>query len=85
MVMWVGGNVVAAVLEGGADAVAAFADGGVGQADGVEMILVGLDAGAIDLYLNNVGVDPIDGGAEGLVEHERSGETSFVPRRHTKT
>ena len=35
-----GRNQVAGVLDGGADAVAAFAHGGVGQADGVEVIFV---------------------------------------------
>jgi hypothetical protein len=62
-----GGNIVAAIFQGGADAVAAFAHGGVGKADGVEVVLVGLDAGAVDFYLNDVGVDAIDmGGAEVL-------------------
>ena len=65
-----GGNVVAAVLQRGADAVAALADGGVGQADGVEVVLIALDAGAVDFDLNDVGVDAVDGGAESFIEHE---------------
>ena len=65
-----GRNVVSAVFEGGANAVAALADGGVGEADGVEVILITLDAGAVDLHLNNVGVDAVDRGAESFVEHE---------------
>ena len=64
-----GRDVVAAVLERGADAIAAFADGSVGQVDGVEVILVALDAGAVDFDLNNVGVDVVDRGAESFVEH----------------
>ena len=72
-----GRNVVAAVFQGGADAVAAFADGGVGQADGVKVVLVGLDAGAVDFYLDDVGVDAVDRGAEGLVEHGCSGQDSL--------
>src|ERR1022692_3888373 len=51
----------------GADAVAALADGGVGQADRVKMVLIALDAGAIDFHLNNVGIDAVDGGAESFV------------------
>jgi hypothetical protein len=65
-----GGNVVAAVPEGGADAVAAFADGGVGQVDGVEMIFIGLDARDINLNLNDAGVNAIHRCAQGLIEHE---------------
>jgi hypothetical protein len=61
-------NVVATILEGGADPVAAFAHGGVGQTDGVKVILVGLDTGAVHLDLNNVGIDAIDRGAESLIE-----------------
>jgi len=64
-----GRDVVAAVLERGADAVAAFADSCVGQADGVKVVLVALDAGAVDFDLNNVGIDAVDGGAESFVEH----------------
>ena len=59
----------AGVADGGADAVAAFADGGVGKADGVEMILRGLHSGEVDLDVDDAGVDAIDGGAEGGEEH----------------
>jgi len=54
-----------------------FRDGCVGQADGVEVILVGLDAGAIDFHLNDIGVDAIDRGAESLVKHR--GVRDLVP------
>ncbi len=64
-----GGNVIAAVLQRGADAVAALAHRGVGQADGVEVVLIALDAGAVDFHLNDVGVDAVDGGAESFIEH----------------
>ena len=68
-----GRNVVAAIFQRSAHPVAALAHGCVGQADGMEVILIGLDAGAIDFYLNNIGVDTVDRGAEGLVEHGCSG------------
>ncbi len=64
-----GRNVVAAILQRGAHAVAALAHRGVGQADGVEVVLIALDAGAVDLHLNDVGVDAVDRGAECLIEH----------------
>jgi hypothetical protein len=58
-----GGNVVSAILEGGAHSIAAFAHRCVGQPHSVEMILVSPDAGAVDLHLNNIGIDAVDGGA----------------------
>jgi hypothetical protein len=46
----VGGmDVVAAVLRRGAHPVAAFAHRRIGQADGVKIILIGLDAGDVNL------------------------------------
>src|SRR5689334_23340236 len=33
------------------------------------MVLIALDAGAVDLDLDNVGVDAVDSGAESFVEH----------------
>lgn len=36
-------------------------DGGGGEADVVELFLVGLDAAAVVFYLNKVGVDAVDG------------------------
>jgi len=71
-----GGDVVTAVAECGADTVAAFAHGRVGQADGVELIFGGLDAGYVDFDFDDVGIDAIDGGAEGLIEHGSSGVSS---------
>ena len=65
-----GRDVVAAVFQRGADAVAALADSGVWQADGVEVVLIALDAGAVDLDLDDVGIDAVNGGAESFVEHE---------------
>jgi len=41
-----------------------------GQADGVEVILVGLDAGTVHLDLDNVGINAVNRGAKGLVEHD---------------
>ena len=46
----------------------------------MKMILIGLNAGAIDLYLNNVGINSIHCGAEGLVEHEERADDNFVPQ-----
>src|ERR1019366_8237062 len=66
-----GRNVEAGVLDGGAHAVAGLADGGVGQADGVELLFVGLDAGEVDLDVDDAGVDAVDGGAAGFEEHRR--------------
>jgi hypothetical protein len=59
MVMCVGGNVVAAIFR----VARTRLYGVVGQADVVEGILIGFDAGAIDFYLNDVGVDALDRGA----------------------
>ena len=53
-------EVVARCLQRGAHAIAALAHRGVRQTDGVEVILVALDAGAIDLNLDDVGIDPVD-------------------------
>jgi len=64
-----GRDVVPAVFQRGADAVTALAHGGVGQANGVEVVLIALDAGAVDFHLNDVGIDAVDGGAESFVEH----------------
>ncbi len=67
-----GGNQVAGVLDGGANAVAALAHGGVGQADGVEVVLIGNDTAVVDFDIDQVGVDAVDGCAEGLEEHGSS-------------
>jgi hypothetical protein len=64
-----GGEVEAGVADGGADAVAGFANGGVGEADGVEVVLLGFDGGEIDFDVDDVGVDAVDGGADGFEEH----------------
>ena len=71
-------NVAPAILQRGRDAVATLADGGVGQANGVEVVLIGLDARNVDLDLNNVGVDAVDGGAESFVEHEVGSRSTFT-------
>jgi hypothetical protein len=55
---------------GRADAVAAFAHGCVGQADGVKVVLIGNHAAVIDFYIDKVGVDAINSCAEGFKEHE---------------
>ena len=78
-----GRNVVAAVLQRGADPVAAFAHRGVGQSDGVEVIFIGLDAGDVDLDLNDAGIDAIHRGARGLIEHEVVGSQTTRSGRAT--
>ncbi len=67
-----GRNQVAGVLDGGADAVAALAHGCIGQTDGVKVVLVGDHAAVIDFYIDEVGVDAVDGCAESFKEHESS-------------
>ncbi len=47
-----GRNEIAGVLDGGADAIAALAHGGVGKADGVEVVLLGDDAAVVNFYVN---------------------------------
>ena len=64
-----GGDVEAAVADGGENAVAAFPDRGVGQADGREDHLVVDGAGVVDLDIDEVRVDAIDGGAACFEEH----------------
>jgi hypothetical protein len=64
-----GGEVETGVADGGADAVAGFADGGVGKADGVEVVLLGLHGGEVDFDVDDAGVDAVDGGAEGFEEN----------------
>jgi hypothetical protein len=62
-------NQVAGVLDSSADAIAALAHGGVGQPDGVEVVLIGNDTAVVDFDIDQVGVD---GCAEGLEEHGSS-------------
>src|SRR5262249_7199585 len=62
------GDVITAIPECGSDPVPAFANG-VRQTDGVEVVFFALNAGNINFDFNDVGVNAIDGGAEGLVEH----------------
>lgn len=54
------GDIIAAILQRGAHAVAALANGCVRQAHGVEVVLIALDARAVDLHLNDIGVDAIN-------------------------
>jgi len=64
-----GGKVEAGVLDGGADAVARLADCSVGEADGGEGLFLGFNAGEVDLYVDDVGVDAVNGGAASFEEH----------------
>jgi len=63
-------NIVSAVLQGSPDPVAAFTHGSIGQADGVEVIFLGLDAGDVHFNLNDAGIDAIHRCAQSLIEHE---------------
>ena len=79
-----GGELEAGVADGGADAVTAFANGGVGKADRVEVVFLGLHAGEVHFDVDDAGIDAVDGGAEGFEEHGcgfcgecSSGETGF--------
>ena len=69
MVMRVGGMSKPELRDGGAHAIARLAHGGVGQADGAEFALLKDDAGEVDLHVDDVGVDAVDGGAAGFEEH----------------
>ncbi len=42
----------------------------------MEVVLIALDAGAVDFHLNNVGIDAVDGGAESFVEHVANADNS---------
>jgi hypothetical protein len=62
-------NVVAAIFQRRAHPVAAFADGRVRQADRVKVVFVHFDAGNIHFHFNDVGVNAVDGGTQGFIEH----------------
>jgi hypothetical protein len=51
-------NFIAAVSQGGTDALPALSHGGVWQADGLEVLFLAPGRANIDLYLNDVGVNP---------------------------
>jgi hypothetical protein len=69
-----GGEAVAAVVEGGADAVDGFADGGVGEADdGGAGALLHVDfLGVIDFDFAGEGVDALKDGGVDFGEHDRT-------------
>jgi len=64
-----GRDIVAAILQSGTYPIATLANGCVRQAHRVEVVLIALDARAVDLHLDDIGVDAIDCRAKGLVEH----------------
>ena len=71
-----GRDVVAAITQGRAHAVTAFADGCIRKTHGVEMIFVGLDTRDVHFNFNDVCINPVHRGAESLVEHDRSARAS---------
>src|ERR1700752_3219542 len=64
-----GRDVEAGIFYSGAHAVAALAHGGVGQADGVELFVVGFDPGEIDFDIDDVRIDAVHSSAESLEKH----------------
>ena len=64
-----GGKIEAGVLDGGTDAVARLSNGGVGEADGGKGFFQGFDSGEVDLYVDDVRVDAVNGGAASFEEH----------------
>ena len=62
-------NIEAGIFDGGADAVAALAHGGVGQTDRMKAVFCRLDAGKIHFNIDDVGVDTIYSGAKGFEKH----------------
>ena len=42
-----------------------------GRPSGVKVVLIALDAGAVDLDLDDVGIDSVNSGAERLVQHRK--------------
>src|SRR5580704_3410701 len=59
-----GRNCVTGVFDGGAHAIAALSYCGIGQAHGVKVVLVRNHAAVIDLDVDQIGVDSINGSAE---------------------
>jgi len=49
----------------------------IGQADGMEVVLIPLDAGAVDFEQDDVGVDAVDRCAESFVEHLATCSNSY--------
>ena len=71
----------------GPDAITAFPYCSVRQTDRVEVILIGFDAGAVNLHLNNAGVDAIHRRTESLIKHRGACVVDllrFMADAHTK-
>jgi len=66
-----GRDQITGVLDGGAHAVPALAHRGIGQTHGMEMVLIRDHAAVIDLDVDQIGVDAVNGCAEGLEKHNR--------------
>jgi hypothetical protein len=62
-------NIVSAISQRGADTIAAFAHGGVGQTDCVKVVLVALNARNVHLNLNDAGINAVHRRAKSFVEH----------------
>ncbi len=90
-------NIVAAIFQRRANSVAAFADSRIRQADRVKVVFLHFDAGDIHFHFNDVGVNAIDSGTQGLIEHRdsnghtkgnsedgRSFATSYAPQNRKR-
>ena len=67
-----GWDVIAAVFQRRADPVAAFADSSIGQADSMKVVFRHFDARDIHFHFDNVGVNTVNGGAQGFIKHRNS-------------
>jgi hypothetical protein len=64
-----GWNVIAAVFQRRADAVAAFADGSILQSDSVKVVFRHFDARNVHFHFDDVGVNTVNGGAQVFIKH----------------
>src|SRR6266850_4044272 len=62
-------DVVAAGAQRGADAILTLTDGGIRQADGMEVDFVQFYAGDVNFNFDDIGFDTVDCRAESLVDH----------------
>jgi hypothetical protein len=62
-------DVVSAVLEGSANAITAFAHGGVRKAYGAESFFGSTDGGYVDFDIDDVGINAEHGSTQRLEQH----------------
>ena len=66
------GNIEARVSDSRTHTVATLADRRIRQTHCVELFLVQLNRGKIDLYVNNVGIDSIHSSTKSFKKHDRA-------------